>query len=114
MPTVWRSDVCAVLESWQAGAMKAPEVHAWAEERYSSSTWEAEDDVTNEVLARLDMLDMNLITADDVPAYLEALGAPPKGLEQAREILQQREQSVDFEARMESLREDPFYSRYCD
>lgn len=92
--------------------MTAPEVHSWAEERYRA--WLMEDEVTNEILARLDLLNMNLITTEDIPAYLEALDVAPQAVDEAREILQRQEQSVDFDERVESLRADPFYSPYCD
>jgi hypothetical protein len=53
------------------------EVHEWAEARFATDARECEDDVANEVLGALDVLDMNLLTREDVPVLQAMLDLPP-------------------------------------
>jgi hypothetical protein len=87
---VTRAELVSVLREWQAGRLSATEVHEWAEARYLPGRFETDDDedagsAAVEVLARLDMLDINLITVDDIPHYLELLSSPPGTLPEALE-----------------------------
>lgn len=71
-----RGLLVAVLREWQAGRLSATGVHEWAKARYFPGHLEVDDEEESgsaavEVLARLDMLDIDLIAVDDIPHYLE-------------------------------------------
>lgn len=65
-----REDLRKIMHKWQAAQLTSKQVHEWANNRYARDTWDAEDEITNEILSRLDMLDMNLLVPEDVPALL--------------------------------------------
>jgi hypothetical protein len=105
---VTRADLVAVLREWQAGRVSATEVHDWAEALYSPGDFEVDDDedsgsAASAVLARLDMLDINLITADDIPHYLELLHSPHGGLPEALKRFEAKQALIDFKARQDAL-----------
>ena len=112
-PLVTRSELRHLLSSWQAGALSAAAVHAWAEARYAVSSFEPEDEAVNEVLANLDKLDMNLITVEDVPALQQLLGDNAESLERALASYDAYFSRVDFARRRQQLAEDPLYARFC-
>ena len=71
------------LLEWQSGHISADEIHRWAEKRYHNDDfdyddWEGEEEnsVTNEIIAHLDMLNLNLTTDADVGIFLEFLSTP--------------------------------------
>ena len=78
--TVTREEVAQKLSEWASGRTSSAEVHGWASALFLSedvdfADWEGdEDSVTKEVLGALDLLDMNLVTPQDVPALLAFLG----------------------------------------
>jgi hypothetical protein len=115
--TVNRADVAAKLQQWQSGEITAHQIHAWAESVYQRhdvgyTDWEGaqEHSVTNEVLARLDFLDGNLIVPEDVPLYLTFLEAPAGQFEQALALLEAELSRIDYDARRTQLRGMPPYS----
>jgi len=108
MEIVSAADIDAKLTEWQSGAATAAEVHEWAVARYATHKWEPESDSVNEVLAELDMLDVNLTTIADVPALKSALRS-----ESAADILAAHFQAIDFAARKLQLAADPLYERFC-
>jgi len=110
---ILRSDVRTVLADWQAGHRTSQDVHAWAEARFAVDDWECEDDVVNEVLAQLDMLDVNLLTADDVPVLLTMLDLPAGQAARASEILSSYLAGLDLLGRKRALARDPVYARFC-
>ena len=63
-----RDELAALLRRWQAGSVAAPAVKQWAE-----SARGAGDAVVHELLADLELLQVHLLTSDDVPALLAAL-----------------------------------------
>jgi hypothetical protein len=111
--SVGRSEVRSVLADWQAGLRTSTEVHAWAETRFAVDDWECEDDIANEVLAQLDMLDMNLLTADDIPVLLSIFDLPAGEADRANEILSSYFAGVDLHKRKKALANDPLYARFC-
>ena len=105
---VTRADLVAVLREWQAGRLSATEVHEWAEARYLPGDFEVDDEEESgsaavEVLARLDMLDINLITVDDIPDYLELLQSPQGTLPESLERFEAKQAVIDFQARQVAL-----------
>ncbi|MSU61916.1 MAG: hypothetical protein EXS31_05905 [Pedosphaera sp.] len=76
-----REDLAQVVNDWGSGRMSSTEVLNWANALYPSDEvdyddWEEDNSVTNEILAALDMLDMNLALPEDVAVYLEFLSHP--------------------------------------
>ena len=113
--TVTRADLIALLTRWQRGELTAAEVHAWAEEHYLPGELPDADDegsAAGEVLARLDMLDQNLIVPEDVPVYLDVLAAPPGQLRVAVERFEARLREIDYASRIAALRTVEPYARY--
>jgi predicted RNA methylase len=110
---VTRDDLRTVLEDWESGKRMAGEVHEWAEARYAVSAWDCEDDVANEVLAALEMLDMNLLTRDDVPVLRAMLELPTEQATRAAELLDAHFQVVNLDDRKKTLASEPIYARFC-
>ena len=108
MRTITASDIRQVLTQWAFGNLTESQVHAWAEDRFCTSGYECESEAANEVLSRLDMMDMNLLTSEDIPVLLDALSSP-----EYLSILEKHEQQVDISARRTVLRHVQLYSRYC-
>ena len=93
--------------------MTTGEVHAWAEARYAVQSFETEDEIVNEVLAALDLLDINLTTTDDIPTFLRVLEFSVANKEQAFEMLAEYAESIDLESRKARCSMDPFYARFA-
>jgi hypothetical protein len=75
MRSISHLDVQNILHGWQTGALTEGQVHAWAENRFAVGGYEPESDACNAVLAQLDCMNMNLLTAEDIPLLLDALTA---------------------------------------
>ena len=99
MHIVTRREVIQILRRWLAGDLSPGDVHDWAVNRYAAHTYEAEDDVVNEVLGRLDMLDVDLTVVNDIPAFLDVLSLPPDRSHEAGKILDQQWHSIDLDER---------------
>ena len=117
---ITRNDVENILIQWQKCQIKAQDLHDWAENLYLKDgidyeDWEQDESysVTNEVLGALDMMDMNLMTPEDVPAYLEFLKTPLGCYNEGYSKLEQYLQQIDVEERRRLLSENPFYSIFC-
>ncbi|WLT30419.1 hypothetical protein [Geothrix sp. PMB-07] len=107
---VTRQEIVELLNSWQAGKLNAQSVYDWANERYSTEHWNVEDEIVNEVLSELDILDINLITTDDIPVFLKVLALPPAQIDSAIAILKAHSLTFSIEARKQQCRKDPFYA----
>ena len=110
---ITREQVRSTIEAWQRSEMTAAQVHAWAEDRYAASAFEPEDDVVNEVLARLDMLDLNLTIVDDAPALLRPLTYKASEVEKAVAEMERYFETIDLRNRMKTCANDPLYAPFC-
>jgi hypothetical protein len=108
MKLITASDIQHVLNQWAQGELSESEVHAWAEDRFCTSAYECESEEANEVLGRLDMMDMNLVTSEDIPVLMKALFSPD-----FESILATHDEQIDFAERRVALRHVPLYSRFC-
>jgi hypothetical protein len=115
-----RQDLKEKLLQWQEGQITAHELNNWAGENYPNDDVEYEDwdeaeeySVANEVLAALDMMDMNLMTPEDVPAYLDFLETPPAMFDEGYKKLQKYLEQIDIKRRAAALVADSFYERFC-
>jgi hypothetical protein len=118
--TVNREEIADVLRKWQSGSLSAKDVRDWANDLYSPGgvrfdDWEGEKDnsVAGEVLSALSMLDMNLITAEDIPIYLEFLGTARGAFAEGFGHYEDALTGIDYHARRQELCNDPLYARYC-
>jgi hypothetical protein len=108
--TVTRAELIVLLKEWRDGRISATEVHEWAEARYFPGDLEVDDEDADdsgsaaaEVLARLDALDINLITPEDIPHYLALLHSPKGALAEALEQFEAKQALIDFRARADAL-----------
>lgn len=97
-----------LLKRWQRQELSHREVHEWAEARYCVSSFEPEDDVANEVLAALDLLDINVTTEADIPYLLDALAST--SADEASLIMASR--PFDLEQRRLRYGDDPIYGPF--
>jgi hypothetical protein len=114
---VTRAEISDVLRQWERGELSATEVQLWAEELYGPGV-DFEDregadaySVALEVVVKLDMLDQNLITPEDIPIYLEFLGTPLGEFQSGMEHLEQALARIDYVERRRTLRDMPPYHR---
>ena len=105
---ITRAALSHLLEQWRRHEVTHGQVHAWAEARYAVSAYTPEDEVANEVLAALDILDMNITTDAEVPYLLAALQAADA--DEAARILQSI--PFDLEARRKQCGSDPVYGPF--
>lgn len=74
-------------------------------DRFTYEDWEFDEfSASNEVLAALDMLDINLTTEADAEAFIEFLNTPIGEFPAGYNRMKERIQSADFEARKRLLR----------
>jgi hypothetical protein len=101
------------------GLLTAEQFHAWAEELYIPGHLHVDDEgddeasVANEVMGRLDMLNVNLMVVEDVPHYLEFLATPPGQFEESYRKFREALDGVDIRARQQALAHIPLYAPFC-
>jgi len=111
---ITRDDVKEVLHKWANGSIATHEVHAWASERHASKVFtltdkeEEEKSITNEVLALLDCLVLNLVSSDDVPALIKLLETPQGQYKDGIFAWEDYLHSLDLEKRKEEIKKDSF------
>src|SRR5438477_6141447 len=117
MPTriLKRDEVAQVLRDWHAGRTSTEDILRWADALYPSDNvdyedWEGDDSVTNEVLAALDMLDMNLALREDAPIYLDFLSTPAGQFQAGYARYKQALDRIDYTSRRTSLRNVALYA----
>jgi len=106
--TITRAEVREVLGQWQSQELSHARVHEWATARHATTAFECDDEVTNEILAALDNLDVNVTTEADIPYLLKALDCT--SADEASSILA----SMPFDREERRLRysDDPVYSPF--
>jgi hypothetical protein len=112
-----RDELAQKLKDWQAGRVSSEELLRWADGLYPSDDvdyedWEGDDSVTNEVLAALDMLDMNLALPEDAPIYLDFLSTPVGQFQVGYARYKQALERIDYSTRRTSLRSVPPYAPF--
>jgi len=117
---VSRSEIADVLRQWQARALTVGQVYEWAERLYlpgeidfDDNEGEEEESAAKEVLASLELLKMNLVTADDIPIYLEFLNTPSGQFKEGYQRFLTALSDIDHKKRSLALADDPFYAAYC-
>ena len=114
-----REDLAQKLRDWGAGRISSEDLCRWADGLYFSDDvhlqyedGDGELSTTNEVLAALDMLNMNLALPEDAPIYLEFLSTPPGHFEEGHSKYIQSLERIDYEERRARLKDVPFYAPY--
>jgi hypothetical protein len=110
---VTRQELETLLRRWQVGELTPRQVFDWANDRFATDHWDPEDQITNEVLAQLDTLDMNLTTAEDIPHFLRLLALPHDQIDLAVALQQTYSKSIDIRARQSALANDSLYAPFC-
>lgn len=116
--SVTRKVIIDTLIKWSEGEVDHNVVFDWANSLYLNEgvtleDWEGDDSVSNEVLAYLDTLDMNLVVKDDIPALLEFLGTRSGGFKEGYIKWQSYKDSIDFNERKSRLGREPLYRPFC-
>jgi len=117
--TITREQVRSKLRDWRDGNISTQEIFEWAGSLYANTGCEYEDwegkesnSVTNEVLAALDMVNINLNIPEDAEIFLEFLSTPLGEFESADALLQRRLNSIDYDLRRRTLRDNPLYAPF--
>jgi hypothetical protein len=110
-----RGTLKKLLSLWREGQLSPREVRDRAEEMWASNEWgvfsETDDrSIPVEVLAQLDAMNLQWITADDVPALLNFLNTPPGHASEGWKWWRRYWDTIDFPARRRLLAGEPFYS----
>lgn len=116
---ITREQVRCKLRDWRDGKMSAQEIFEWAGSLYLNTEYEYEDregnesnSVTNEVLAALDMVNVNLNIPEDAEIFLAFLSTPLGQFESGYALLQRRLDSIDYDLRRKTLRDNPLYAPF--
>jgi hypothetical protein len=115
---VTRLDLVRKLEAWHQGELASVELWHWAEDIYMPGStefedWEEDYSASNEVLAHLDNLPMNLMLPEDAPIHIKFLCNPPSDFDTAFQAWQKALDAIDFEKRRNELTGREPYAPFC-
>jgi hypothetical protein len=120
MKIIKRKDIEQILLNWSGNILSTNEVLDWADNRYPFENVDYEDwegdppkSVSNEILAHLDSLEMNLVTKDDIPAMIRFLETPIGDFERGFKKWCDYNSSIDIRKRIKELQGIPFYEKFC-
>ena len=117
-PAASREALIDLLRRWRLGVINERQVHELAE-----SLWESYPDgpptyprgdprsIAIEVLSQLEVLNVQLITPEDIPAFLEFLDTEAGQEQAAWEKWARYWAGVDFKRRLRELADNPYYSK---
>ena len=115
---VSRESLRALLYRWRSGAIKERVVYEEAEELYeryggAASAFDHSDarSIAFEVVSQLEVLDVQLITRADIPAFIEFLETPSGSEGAGWTRWQQYWDDVDFAKRLVELVNNPYYAK---
>ncbi len=113
-PKVTRDELVDLLAKWERSELTAQQVWGWVSDRYwpgdtEIDDWEGDLSATNEILAELDSMDINLVLVDDVPIHRRFLASPQGQTAQAFEAWKSELESINYRQRQRSLRDDPMF-----
>jgi hypothetical protein len=105
----------SLLQRWRSNEIDEREVHEEAERLLDEHGWieypENDDrSVVMEVLSQLAILNLQLVTREDIPAMLGFLDTPPGEASKAWQPWRRYWNSLDYEKRREELKQNPYYS----
>jgi len=110
-----RDELRALLIDWRDGRKTVRQVHETAEALMEAHDWTelpraSAESIQYEVLCQLDILNRQLITSDDIDAFLEFLEAPNGAEEEAWAKWDAYWDSLDFDERRKALHGDAYYA----
>jgi hypothetical protein len=113
-PKVTRSELSDLLAKWERGESTAQEVWDWVDARYwpgdtEIDDWDGDLSATNEILALLDSMDINLVLVADVPIHQRFLTSSREQTAQAYEVWKSELDAIDYGQRLKALRDDPMF-----
>jgi len=115
---VTREEVAQKLRDWAGGRASTEAIQSWASDAFLQdevdfADWEKEhNSVTKEVVAVLDMLDMNLVLPEDAPIYLEFLATPIGDFATGYAKMRRRLEEINYDERGDRLREIEPYALF--
>jgi hypothetical protein len=119
MEIVTREEIRQKLREWHSGIISTDAIQTWASERWMSDhhtyeDWEydGEASASNDVLAAIDMLDINLTTKEDAEIFIEFLETPLGEYPRGHSKMKERIRLIDFDDRKRSLRTVAPYSSF--
>ena len=107
--SVSREELAALLLRWHSGAATADEVKAFAGQAVGRGV--PRDETLHEVLAELDVMEVHLLTSEDVPALIAFLDSCD--LETGMREWARHRDAIDLDARSKRLKKIEFYRPFC-
>ena len=110
------------LIAWASGILPVTELHKWVMDLQLDGPcefedWETKDgasfSVSKEVVAEMEMIDLNFIIPEDIPIFTEFLDTPTGAFEAAYVHFIERLQAIDTTKRMKMLKHTEPYARHC-
>jgi hypothetical protein len=118
--TISRSMILEKLAEWADGKLSPAEMHKWAQDLVSSDGIEFDDvdrergfSAAREALTELEMLDMNFVTAFEIPAFVALLETAPHDFEKGYISFVSALQKIDSRKRMRELKNIEPYKTHC-
>ena len=113
-PKVTRAELAEILVKWEQGDLTVQQVWDWVDARYwpgdtEIDDWDGDLSATNEILAQLDSMDINLVLVDDVPIHRRFLASPREQTAQAFDFWKSELDLINYRRRMKSLRDNPMF-----
>ena len=120
MSTLTRPEILDKLNKWAIGEISPVDIHNWAVDLVNGgetefADWEGDGrfSVAKEAIAELDMLDINLVTNDDVPIFIEFLTTPADQFEAGYIKFIGSLQQINRAARKKTLKKVEPYKIHC-
>ncbi|MGB5162978.1 MAG: hypothetical protein WBO69_12435 [Thermoanaerobaculia bacterium] len=117
MDEINREPLRELLKRWDSGELDARQVHEHAEQLWDSleqHQFPREDrrSIAAEVLSQLDILNHQLITPEDIPAMMQFLDTLRGSELDGWKRWQRYWDELDMDERIESLKDNNYYSAY--
>jgi hypothetical protein len=105
-----RDAIAAALRRWQAGSVDAAGMKAWLEAAGGVQAGAGLDVAAREAIEAIDLLEVHLLTPEDVPALLALLDG---GDEAAVARFAAYRDAIDLDGRSRALKRNRFYRPFC-
>ncbi|CAL7961101.1 conserved hypothetical protein [Alphaproteobacteria bacterium] len=116
---ITREEIRQKLLDWQSSKISECDLKNWAEYLLDNGVkledWDSDwNSVSSEILHSLESLDMNLLIQLDIPIFLDFLKTDPNNFAAGFKILDQYFKRINYRQRQAVLKNNKFYSLYCD
>lgn len=109
---ITREELTTLLNAWLAGSKTELDVWQWAEQ--AKAQGDAADDLVRDLVDNLATLPFDMLTTEDVPVLLDALGNPIEETDLSVNLLWNHIDGIDTDGRRQLLKDHPFYGEFCD